>query len=128
VTKTLKNDSITLMDSLKFLQLIGQTIFDKKGTNIFALDLREVSTLTEYFIIAEGGVDRHVKAIADAIVDEAKKHGFPLIMSEGAETGDWCVLDFGMVIVHLFVPHLREYYSLETLWSDGKVVDIPLVI
>ena len=116
------------MDSLKFLNLVAQTIYDKKGANIMALDLRNISTLTDFFVIAEGGVDRHVKAIADVLQEEAKKHGVSVLMTEGEDTGDWCVLDFGDLIVHLFVPQLRQKYALENLWSDGKIVDLHLKI
>lgn len=114
------------MDSREFLNLIAQTLYEKKGANILGLDIREISSLTDFFVIAEGGVDRHVKALADAIREEALKHGIHPIMSEGEEAGDWCVLDFGEVIVHLFVPLLRQKYALEELWSEGKIVDLKI--
>lgn len=114
------------MDSIEFLNLIAQAVYDKKGANILGLDIRGVSSLTDYFIIAEGGVDRHVKAIADAIREEALKAGIHPIMAEGEDVGDWCVLDFGEVIVHLFIPTMRQKYALEELWTEGKIVDLKI--
>ncbi|CRX38509.1 ribosome silencing factor [Estrella lausannensis] len=114
------------MDSIEFLNLIAQTVYDKKGANILGLDIRGLSSLTDFFIIAEGGVDRHVKAIANTVREEALKVGIHPIMVEGEESGDWCVLDFGEVIVHLFVPQQRLKYALEELWSEGKIVDLKI--
>lgn len=135
MTKTEQNDIITRsiykqleMESLEFLHVVAQAIYDKKGANIIALDLRDVSTLTDFFIIAEGGVDRHVKALADIIQEEAQKCGIKLLMAEGEKSGDWCVLDFGSLIVHLFIPSLRQKYALENLWAEGKIVDLRLKI
>lgn len=114
------------MDSQEFLNLIAQAIYEKKGINILALDIRNVSTLTDFFIIAEGNVDRHVKALSENVREEAKKHGIDTLITEGECTGDWCVLDFGEIIVHLFIPELRQKYALEQLWSEGKIVELSL--
>ncbi len=112
---------------LKQLTVIAQTIFDKKGFNILVLDVRNICTLTDYFIIAEGTVDRHVKAISSAIVDQlAQDDTYPLHI-EGEQAGDWVVLDYSDLIVHLFTPELRERYALEELWQKGKIVDVDIV-
>ena len=113
-------------DSKFLLNSIAQIIFDKKGFNIVAIDIRKLSSLTDYMIIAEGGVDRHVKAIADSIVlDLKKKKIFPYKV-EGRMSGGWIVLDYSSVIVHIFVSNLREKYQLEKLWSKGKIVDLKI--
>ncbi len=97
-------------DLKKNLNLIAQTIYDKKGTNILALDVRGISTLTDFVIIAEGSVDRHVIAIADAIIDALHEAGFECTQKEGMHTGDWVVLDFLNIMVHLFGPGMRDKY------------------
>ncbi len=111
-----------------FLNTIAQAIFDKKGMNILALDVRGLSTMTDFYVIAEGTVDRHVKAICKAVIDAAHTEGYEAWHVEGEQSGDWIVIDFGDVIVHLFIPDLREKYALESLWSKSKVVDVKIDI
>ncbi|HEX4840194.1 MAG TPA: ribosome silencing factor [Rhabdochlamydiaceae bacterium] len=108
------------------LNLIAQTIYDKKGVNILALDVQEISTLTDYVIIAEGGVDKHVISIANGILDALHEVGFECTQKEGMITGDWVVLDFLNIMVHLFMPGLRDKYRLEDLWKDGQILDLQI--
>jgi ribosome-associated protein len=108
------------------LKAIAQAIYDKKGINILVLDVKGLSTITDYAVIAEGNVDRHVVAIAHAVQDEMEKRGEKPVYVEGMQTGDWIVLDFIDVMVHLFMPGLREKYQLEKLWKDGKIVDVKI--
>lgn len=112
----------------KILNHIAQTIFDKKGFNIIALDVKGLSTLTDYLIIAEGNIERHVKAIGQAVVEGLKEINQAPWHVEGDKTGDWVVVDSGDVIVHILVPELREKYGLEFLWKEAKVVDLDIVI
>ncbi len=105
---------------------MSQAIYDKKGSNIIALDVRGVSTLTDYIVIAEGNVDRHVLAIASSVEKTLQEKGEKPLRVEGRQNGDWVIIDFGAVMVHLFMPGLREKYQLEKLWSEGKVVDLEL--
>ena len=86
---------------LELLNFIAQVVFDKKGTNILALDVRGLSTITDYLLIAEGGVDRHVTAIAKTVEDELRKIGERPAYVEGMQNGDWIVLDYHQVMVHL---------------------------
>lgn len=108
----------------KLLDLIAQTIFDKKGFNILALDVRGVSTMTDYFMIAEGNVDRHVKALAQAIIERLEEVGISPLHVEGLQTADWVVLDYGDAIIHLLMQDLREKYALEELWKAGRLVNL----
>jgi len=110
---------------VKMLNRIAQIIYDKKGSNILALDLKDICSITDYLLIAEGNVDRHVMSIARAIIDEAKE--LPVHV-EGMSNGDWVVLDFSDVIVHLFQPGMREKYSLEKLWKEGEIVDLKIEV
>lgn len=122
---TQKKVTLDVLDSINF---ISQIIFDKKGFNIFAMDVRGISSISDFIIIAEGNVDRHVTAIANTIVKEMKKKGQTPLYTEGMKEGDWIVLDYSDVMVHLFMPGLREKYQLEKLWPDGKIIDLDLDI
>ncbi len=108
------------------LNLIAQVIYDKKGSNILALDIRGLSNLTDYMVIAEGNVDRHVTSIARAIADELQEKGERPLHVEGLQTGDWVVMDYGQVMIHIFSPGLRSKYALEQLWGDSKIVDLEI--
>lgn len=115
-------------DSLAILNLIAQTIYDKKGSNIFVLDARNFSTLTDYFIIAEGSADRHVQGLCLAIIEAMRTEGIYPLHIEGREMGDWIVIDFFNIVIHLFMPGMREKYSLEELWQKGSIVDVKIKI
>jgi len=117
-----------LKDDQALLNTIAQTIFDKKGSNILAIDLRGISSITDYVILAEGNVDRHVIAIAKAIAETLKEQGIAPVHIEGLETGDWVVLDYLQVMVHLFMPGLRDRYQLEKLWQKGEIIDLHIEI
>ncbi|MCH9626279.1 MAG: Ribosomal silencing factor RsfS [Chlamydiales bacterium] len=115
-------------DTLQILNLIAQTVLDKKGFNVLALDVRGVCTLTDYFLIAEGNVDKHVIGIGRAIVEQLKGKEEPIFHTEGFSQGDWVVIDCVEIVVHLFKPGLREKYRLEELWTEGKIVDLQLEV
>ncbi len=108
------------------LNAISQAIFDKKGFNILVLDVRKFSTMADYFIIAEGTVDRHVKSISKAIVDAAAALKVPFWHIEGDKSAEWVVVDFGDIVIHLFIPELREKYALEELWKQADIVDVAI--
>ncbi len=103
-----------------------QAIIDKKGLNVVALDVRGISTMTDYFIIAEGTVPRHVSALAQNVDDVLRKNRLTPSHVEGLSEGEWVVLDYMDFILHLFTPELRGYYALEEIWKQGKVMKVPL--
>lgn len=113
---------------LKRLDQIAQIIYDKKGFNILALDVKEISSLTEYYLIAEGNVHRHVAALAKALIDDQEGQGFSPYHVEGLQTADWVVIDYGYIIVHIFDPELREKYALEELWRKAKLIDLNIIL
>lgn len=113
-------------DPLFYLNPIAQAIFDKKGLNILALDVRQISTLTDYVIIAEGNIDKHVIAIAEAIIKRLQQLGQTPLYVEGMKTGDWIVIDYLHIMVHIFMPGLRDKYQLEQLWREGDIVDLQI--
>ncbi len=91
--------------------------------NIVTIDVRGVSNITDYFIIAEGNVDRHVQTLADAVEEIM---GYKPFRAQGREYGDWIVLDYLDVLVHLFTPEMREKYQLEQVWKAGKIVSVSI--
>ncbi len=113
-------------DSPALLHALAQVIFDKKGVNILGLDVRNASTLTNYVLIAEGHVDQHVIAIGEALVKELEKQGIRALCVEGLKAGDWVAIDIGDLIIHLFMPSMRDKYQLEQLWQEGKIVDLDI--
>jgi ribosome-associated protein len=115
-------------DPIQFLNQIAQILFDKKGTNILALDVQKVSTLTNFFIIAEGNVDKHVVALAKEVIKALKQEGEFPIHVEGMDQGDWVVIDYLELVIHLFRPGLREKYRLEELWREGEIVDLDITL
>lgn len=105
---------------------IAQTLFDKKGANIIAIDVKGISSITDYVIIADGNVDRHVVALAKEVEDIMRDAGEKPAHVEGMQNGDWIVLDYFQVVIHLLVPEMREKYQLERLWPEGKIIDLSL--
>lgn len=111
---------------MHYLNSIAQAIYDKKGFNILSLDLKGISTLTDYVIIAEGNIDRHLKALSFAIQDKLQVEGKKPFFVEGEQSGDWIVIDYGDIVVHLLLPEFRERYSLEDLWKKAEIVDLSI--
>ena len=91
---------------------------EPKAQNITELDVRDVTSMADYMVIASGTSNRHVKALADNVVEAAKKAEHPPIGTEGEDTGEWILVDLGDVIVHLMLPATREFYDLERLWRN----------
>ncbi len=108
------------------LNTIAQTLYNKKGFNILVLDVRGHSTITDYFVIAEGNADRHVVALMQAVHDALKELGLDPIHIEGDSEGDWVVMDYLHCIIHLFTPSMREKYRLEELWQSARIVDVEI--
>ncbi len=99
---------------------------EKKAFDIVAIDLREIASFTEFFIIASGTNVRQVQAISDEITEKLKEQlNSRVIRIEGYPTGEWILLDYGDFIVHIFEQKAREFYDLERLWRDAKKVQIP---
>jgi ribosome-associated protein len=103
----------------------ARAAIDKKAENLKVLDLSELSGFTDYFVICSGMSDKQVKAICDSVESAMTAAGFESISIEGLNDGRWVLMDFGDVVVHLFLDALREYYDLETLWADAPKVKIP---
>jgi ribosome-associated protein len=107
----------------ELLQLAVTAADDKKAMNIVALDLRGISLVADYFMICHGNSDTQVQAIVTAIRKEVMEKGGTVKGIEGMESARWVLMDLGDVIVHVFHRDEREYYNIERLWSDAKVVE-----
>lgn len=92
-------------------------IDDLKGKDIVTLDVRGKSSITDYMIICTGTSSRHVSSIASHLLDEAKKHGYLVLGSEGQANSDWVVIDMDSAMVHILQQESRDLYELEKLWS-----------
>jgi ribosome-associated protein len=95
---------------------------DKKAADIILLDIRDVTTIADYFVICSGNNSRQLQAIADNIDEVLGKQGANVIHREGVAESGWLLLDFGDIIVHIFGAKEREYYRLERLWNEAKTV------
>ncbi len=98
---------------------------EKKALNTVVLDLREVASFTDYFIITSGANERQVQAISDEVVETLKKSGTPVIRVEGYKTAEWILLDYGDFVMHIFGEKSRTFYDLERLWREAKRVELP---
>jgi ribosome-associated protein len=98
---------------------------DKKAAKIVILDLRGISTFTDYFVICSATSEPQLKAISSAIREQVRDtFGRKPLSEDGYPVSQWVILDYGDVIVHLFQGEKREFYSLENLWSDAKRIDV----
>ena len=98
---------------------------EKKAINIVVLDLREIASFTDYFVITSGANERQVQAISDEIVESLKKAGTAAARVEGYKTAEWILLDYGDFVVHVFDEKARSFYDLERLWRESKRVELP---
>lgn len=97
--------------------VVETALDDLKAKDVVVLDVTELSDVMDHFVIASGTSNRHVKSLANNLVTDAKAAGFQPIGVEGLEGGEWVLVDFGEVVVHIMMPSTREFYDLEKLWS-----------
>ena len=98
---------------------------EKKAINSVVLDLREIASFTDYFVITSGTNERQVQAISDEIVETLKKAGTAAARVEGYKTAEWILLDYGDFVVHVFDEKARTFYNLERLWRESRQVELP---
>ena len=101
----------------KALKLVLESLEDSKAENVTSIDIAGKSALGDYMVVVSGRSNRHVTAIAEHLIDDLKAEGFGSPRIEGLETGDWVLIDAGDIIVHVFRPEIREFYSLEKMWA-----------
>ncbi|HEX5726173.1 MAG TPA: ribosome silencing factor [Longimicrobiaceae bacterium] len=98
---------------------VADLLADRKALNVVLLDLRGLSSATDWFVIASGTSDTHVGAIADHVIEELRKAGTRPLNVEGARAGRWVLIDYFDFVVHVFHPAARDFYQLERLWGDA---------
>ena len=101
---------------------MANALEEKKGEDILILDITGISSFTDYFVICSGTTDRMLTSLADTVLNRIRKVNGIKPRMEGKAEGGWLLLDLGDVIVHLFSPDQRDFYRLEELWSQGKVL------
>lgn len=111
------------MTGLEEISVIVKALDDKKGIDLQVLKIGDLSIVADYFVLATGNSNTHVRALAEEVEDMMTKAGKEPLHIEGRSTG-WVVLDYGSAVVHIFQPEAREYYNLERLWADAEPVDI----
>ena len=107
----------------------AKVLDDHKGLDIKLLEVADVTTIADYFLICTGTSNTHVKTLCDsveAVVTEELQE--PLLHREGHRGGTWVLLDYGCVVVHIFNDEARKFYSLEHLWADGEEVDLSAIL
>jgi ribosome-associated protein len=109
-------------EALELARRVVDLAEDKKAADIVLLEVRTLTTMTDYFVICSGGSERQLRGIADGIVEGVKETGMRPIGREGGPTDHWLLLDFGSVVVHVMATPEREYYALEKLWSEAPLL------
>ena len=101
---------------------------EKKGQEISAIEITDLTALADYFVIATGASNTQINALCGAVEKALDEQGEHVLRREGYRDGTWVLLDYGCVAVHVFSAEAREFYSLERLWKDGKRVDLSGVL
>jgi ribosome-associated protein len=107
------------------LLLLTRAALEKKACDLVALEVREFTSIADYFIICSGRSDRQVQSIAQGIEESLSQAGISLLSVEGASRGHWVLMDFADVVVHIFYEPVRHFYDLDGLWGDAPRVELP---
>ena len=102
-------------------QAVTSALEDMKAVNVRVLDVRTLTDIVDTMVIASGNSDRHVRSIAERVVEKAKAAGFRPLGTEGERDGEWVLVDLQDVLVHVMLPRVREFYGLERLWDGGEL-------
>ena len=104
--------------------LAVKALDSKMGVDIQLIEITDVSTLADYFLICTASSSTHVKTLCDAVEEAMDNAGEPMLSREGHRSGTWVLMDFGCVVAHVFTQETRAFYNLERLWQDGKQVNL----
>lgn len=107
--------------------LCARALLDRKAIDLVILEVKDLSSFTDYFLICSGNSDRQVQAIATHVEEKLRKEGLRPFGTEGKSEGRWILLDYGDVVVHVFYHPVREFYDLERLWSEAPRLELPQV-
>ena len=111
------------MNGREFAALAAKVLDEKKAERIEIINISELTTIADYFIICSGGSTTQVKALCDNVIEKAQEAVMSPLRIEGYDSAAWILLDFGSVIVHVFKNDMRDFYSLDRLWGDGEKIE-----
>jgi ribosome-associated protein len=112
------------LNSEKLSRFIAELTLEKKAEEVVIMDLREITSITDYFVICSGDSDIQVRAICDHITEQLEKENIKVWHIEGYQTLNWVLMDLVDVVIHIFRPEVREFYALEKLWGDAKITKV----
>lgn len=115
------------MNSEQLCELVIEALEAVKAKDIVKLDVRELTTVTDYMIVASGTSNRHVRALADAVAEKSREAGHRPTGIEGEDGSEWVLLDLQDALVHVMLPRVREFYNLEKLWSLRPAKDLAAI-
>lgn len=117
-----------MLNAKEIVTLAVQALEDKKAVNIKVMKTADVSSLSDYFVICTANSSTHIKTLADEVERVLELEGERILHREGYRAGGWVLLDYSVVVVHLFLEEAREFYNLERLWADAETVDISALV
>jgi len=115
------------MNSEQLCELVVEALESVKAKDVVKLDVRELTTVTDYMVVASGTSNRHVKALANAVADKSREAGHRPSGIEGEDGSEWVLLDLGDALVHIMLPRVREFYNLEKLWLLSPAKDMAAI-
>ncbi|NLJ30235.1 MAG: ribosome silencing factor [Clostridiales bacterium] len=113
------------MTSLELAKEAAKFLENKKALDLKLIGIQDISVIADYFILATGTSNTHVKALADEVEFQLKQQGVAPGHVEGYRSNSWVLLDYGSVIVHIFTAEARQFYDLDRLWQDGEILPLP---
>ncbi len=115
------------MNSEQLCELVVDALQEVKARDIVTLDVRELTTVTDYMIVASGTSNRHVKGLADAVAEKSREAGHRPVGIEGEDGSEWVLLDLQDALVHVMLPRVRDFYNLEKLWSLSPAKNLDVI-
>lgn len=120
----IKDYSMSMNITLDMTKTAVAALEEKKGEDIRIIDIRDISPIADYFILANGGNRNQVQAMADEVEEQMQKMGHALKQVEGYSTANWILMDYSDIVVHIFDRESRSFYDLERIWRDGNHMDV----
>ena len=112
------------MQAIEKAKKIAECLDNKKGRRITVIEVGELTSISDYFVIASGGSAAQVKAMADEVEEKLREAGYTPVHVEGYQVATWILLDYSDVVVHIFLEETREFYDIERLWTDAKKIEL----